>query len=58
MIKNVICFAFSKVSTIHTPICIVGGGTCGVTIAAKLLRSGKFTKTDVRVFEPSETHIY
>jgi len=58
MLKTFIKFAFSKASIIHTPICIVGGGTCGVSIAAKLIKSGKFAKTDVRVFEPSDTHIY
>ena len=52
MLKNIIKFAFGKAKLVHTSVCIVGGGTCGVSIAAKLIRSKKFEKTDVRVFEP------
>jgi sulfide:quinone oxidoreductase len=36
-------------------ILIVGGGTAGITVAARLLRKGH---TDVAVIEPSETHYY
>lgn len=36
-------------------IVIVGGGTAGITIAARLRRKGE---TDVVVVEPSTTHIY
>jgi sulfide:quinone oxidoreductase len=36
-------------------ILIVGGGTAGISVAARLLRSGH---TDVAVIEPSDTHYY
>jgi sulfide:quinone oxidoreductase len=36
-------------------ILIVGGGTAGITVAARLLRKGY---TDVAVIEPSDTHYY
>jgi len=59
MLRNLLKFTFGKgKNIIHTAVCIVGGGTSGVSIAAKLIKSGKFAKTDVRVFEPNETHIY
>lgn len=37
-------------------VVIVGGGSAGVTVAARLLNSGK--ALDVTVIEPSETHYY
>src|SRR5690349_10036985 len=36
-------------------IVIVGGGTAGITVAARLLRKGF---TDVAVIEPSDKHYY
>ena len=36
-------------------ILIVGGGTAGITVAARMLRTGY---TDVAVIEPSSTHYY
>ncbi|MCV7128587.1 FAD-dependent oxidoreductase, partial [Mycolicibacterium vanbaalenii] len=36
-------------------ILIVGGGTAGISVAARLLRKGH---TDVAVIEPSEVHYY
>ena len=36
-------------------ILIVGGGTAGITVAARMLRTGY---TDVAVIEPSSTHHY
>lgn len=36
-------------------ILIIGGGTAGITVAARLLRKGH---TDVAVIEPSDTHYY
>lgn len=36
-------------------ILIVGGGTAGISVAARLLREGN---SDVAVIEPSETHYY
>lgn len=36
-------------------IVIIGGGTAGITVAARLRRKGE---TDVVVIEPSETHLY
>lgn len=43
--------------TIHHPIVIIGGGTAGITVAARLLR-GWFNRHDVAVIEPSEKHYY
>lgn len=40
---------------LHHRIVIVGGGTAGITVAARLRRRGE---TDVAVVEPSATHCY
>lgn len=40
---------------LHHKIVIVGGGTAGVTVAARLRRAGE---DDVAVIEPSDTHWY
>ena len=42
-------------TTAKHQILIVGGGTAGITVAARLLRKGY---TDVAVIEPSNTHYY
>jgi sulfide:quinone oxidoreductase len=42
-------------TTAKHEILIVGGGTAGITVAARLLRKGY---TDVAVIEPSDTHYY
>lgn len=42
-------------TTARHRILIIGGGTAGITVAARLLRRGH---TDVAVIEPSETHYY
>ena len=42
-------------STAKHQIVIVGGGTAGITVAARLLRKGY---TDVAVIEPSDKHYY
>ncbi|MBX3438496.1 MAG: NAD(P)/FAD-dependent oxidoreductase [Planctomycetaceae bacterium] len=44
-------------SSIHHQIVIVGGGTAGITVAARLTR-GWFTRRDVAVIEPSDKHYY
>ncbi len=43
--------------TIHHQIVIVGGGTAGISVAARL-RNGWFNKRDVAVIEPADTHYY
>lgn len=43
--------------TIHHQIVIVGGGTAGITVAARLTR-GWFRQHDVAVIEPSDKHYY
>jgi len=43
-------------STIHSKICIVGGGTGGLNISAHLLKT--FSPSDLRIFEPSQIHHY
>ncbi len=42
-------------ATEHHKIVIVGGGTAGITTAARLIRAGQ---SDVAVLEPSELHYY
>lgn len=42
---------------IHHQIVIVGGGTAGITVAARLMK-GWFTRRDVAVIEPSDKHYY
>ncbi len=42
-------------STARHQVVIVGGGTAGVTVAARLRRAGL---TDVAIIEPSSTHYY
>src|SRR5690242_6522839 len=42
-------------STAKHQIVIVGGGTAGITVAARLLRKGY---TDVAIIEPSDKHYY
>ncbi len=39
----------------HHRILIIGGGTAGITVAARMLRKGH---DDVAVIEPSESHYY
>jgi len=43
--------------TLHHQIVVVGGGTAGITVAARLT-NGWFNKRDVAVIEPAETHYY
>jgi sulfide:quinone oxidoreductase len=42
-------------ATSHHQVLILGGGTAGLSVAARLLRSDV---TDVGVIEPAETHYY
>ena len=42
-------------TTARHQILIVGGGTAGITVAARLLRKGY---SDVAVIEPSSAHYY
>ncbi len=43
--------------TIHHQVVIVGGGTAGISVAARLT-NGWFNKRDVAVIEPADTHYY
>jgi len=43
--------------TIHHQIVIIGGGTAGISVAARLTK-GWYNRRDVAVIEPSETHFY
>jgi len=42
---------------VHHEVVIIGGGTAGITVAARLL-GGWFNKRDVAVIEPADTHYY
>ena len=42
---------------VHHQILIVGGGTAGITVAARLTK-GWFNRRDVAVIEPSDKHYY
>jgi sulfide:quinone oxidoreductase len=42
---------------LHHEIVIVGGGTAGITVAARLTK-GWFNKTDVLIIDPSDSHYY
>lgn len=43
--------------TVHHQVVIVGGGTGGISVAARLTRGWR-NRTDVAVIEPSEKHFY
>lgn len=40
---------------LHHKVVIIGGGSAGITVAARLRRAGE---TDVAIIEPSENHYY
>lgn len=44
-------------NTIHHQVLIIGGGTAGITVAARLTK-GWFNQRDVAVIEPSDKHYY
>ncbi|MCA9015921.1 MAG: NAD(P)/FAD-dependent oxidoreductase [Planctomycetaceae bacterium] len=44
-------------SVVHHQVVIVGGGTAGITVAAKLTK-GWFNKTDVAIIDPADNHYY
>lgn len=43
-------------SSTHHKILIVGGGTAGITVAARLTR--KISGSDIAIIEPSDKHYY
>lgn len=42
----------------HYKIAIVGGGTAGITVAARLLRHSSTFAGDIAIFDPATTHYY
>jgi sulfide:quinone oxidoreductase len=44
--------------TSHFKVIIVGGGTAGITVAARLLRRSKAFEQDIAIFDPAEKHYY
>lgn len=44
-------------SAVHHQIVVVGGGTAGITVAARLTK-GWFNRREVAVIEPSDKHFY
>jgi uncharacterized membrane protein YfcA len=49
--------AGSMSQTIHHQVVVVGGGTAGISVAARLT-NGWFNKRDVAMIEPADTHYY
>ena len=45
-------------TAIHTPICIIGGGTGGLNVAGQLSRQEGVLKHHIRIFEPNRFHHY
>ena len=43
-------------SSVHNRVLIVGGGTAGITVAARLAR--KIGGSDIALIEPSDKHYY
>jgi len=41
---------------VHTPVCIIGGGTAGIAISSFLRK--KMPQNSLRIFEPSPVHYY
>ncbi|CAI7636040.1 unnamed protein product [Penicillium discolor] len=55
--------SYSKVSLKSTigqqhRVAVVGAGSAGLAISHQLLRSGKFSKKDIAIIDPSTTHDY
>jgi NADH dehydrogenase FAD-containing subunit len=48
--------AFS--SAIHTPICVIGGGTAGVSFTSQILREDSTLHNNIRIFDPATYHYY
>ncbi|WP_347861863.1 FAD/NAD(P)-binding oxidoreductase [Salimicrobium sp. PL1-032A] len=42
----------------HFKVLIVGGGTAGITTAARLIRKSKAFKEDIAIIDPAEKHYY
>lgn len=42
----------------HYKIIIVGGGTAGITVAARILRQSATFQNEVAIFDPAEMHYY
>ena len=43
---------------VHTPICIVGAGSGGISLLGHLIRQKGFLPHQVRIFDPSKLHHY
>ena len=58
--KGPICQAGKRFfgTAIHTPICVIGGGTGGLNVTAQLIRQEGVLKHHIRVFEPNRFHHY
>ena len=42
----------------HAKIAIIGAGSGGISASAQLMRSGRFAKNDIVIFDPSAEHWY
>lgn len=42
----------------HYKVVIVGGGTAGITVAARLLRQSNTFKNEIAIFDPADVHYY
>lgn len=50
--------AFSSKIPTHTPICIIGGGSGGISLLGHLSTQKGFLPHEVRIFDPSKIHHY
>jgi NADPH-dependent 2,4-dienoyl-CoA reductase/sulfur reductase-like enzyme len=49
--------AFGFLFSIHSKICIIGGGTGGINLSTHLMRAN-IPGSDIRIIEPAEYHYY
>lgn len=56
MINRIYKYHFA--TAMHTPICVIGGGSASLNFTAQLSRRSSVLKHSIRVFEPSKIHYY
>ena len=51
-------YLFASKAFIHTPICVIGGGSAGVNIVSQLCNQNEIFYHNIRVFEQNKIHYY